>query len=100
MYIDTVPAQNHMPDHYSDYLQGYRAVRLLEEDGTILGELVWRLGKFMVLAGFLRAGHYLISRFCCRRARRMTSIKPSIVPIFKVLDVKQNITVYIDTVFI
>ena len=43
MYIDIVPAQNHMPDHYSDYLQGYRAVRLLEEDGTILGELVWRV---------------------------------------------------------
>lgn len=43
MYIDIVPAQNHIPDHYSDYLQGYRAVRLQEEDGTILGELVWRL---------------------------------------------------------
>ena len=32
-----------MPNHYSDYLQGYQAVRLLEEDGTILGELVWRV---------------------------------------------------------
>ena len=45
MYIDIVPAQNHMSDHYSDYLHGYRAVRLLEEDGTILGELVWRLAS-------------------------------------------------------
>lgn len=45
MYIDIVPAQNHMPDHYSNYLQGYRAVRLLEKDGTILGELVWRLAS-------------------------------------------------------
>ena len=45
MYIDTVQAQNHMPDHYSDYLQGYRAIRLLEEDGTILGELVWRVAS-------------------------------------------------------
>ena len=43
MYIDIVHAQNHMPDHYSDCLQGYRAVRLLEENGTILGELVWRV---------------------------------------------------------
>ena len=43
MYIDIVPAQNHIPDHYSDYLQGYRAVRLLEENGTILGECVWRV---------------------------------------------------------
>lgn len=43
MYIDIVPAQNHIPDHYSDYLKGYRAVRLLAEDGTILGELVWRV---------------------------------------------------------
>ena len=34
-----------MPNHYSDYLQGYRAVRLLEEDETILGELVWRVAS-------------------------------------------------------
>lgn len=45
MYIDIVHAQNHIPDHYSDYLQGYRAVRLLKEDGTILGELVWRVAS-------------------------------------------------------
>ena len=45
MYIDIVHAQNHMPDHYDDYLQGYRAVRLLAEDGTILGELVWRVAS-------------------------------------------------------
>ncbi len=45
MYIDIVPAQNHIPDHYSDYLQGYRAVRLLAEDSTILGELVWRVAS-------------------------------------------------------
>lgn len=36
MYIDIVHAQNHIPDHYSDYLQDYRAVRLLKNDGTIL----------------------------------------------------------------
>ena len=42
LYIDIVHAQNHIPDHYNDYLQGYRAVRLLEKDETILGELVWR----------------------------------------------------------
>jgi ribosomal protein S18 acetylase RimI-like enzyme len=34
-----------MPDHYGDYLQGYRAVRLLEKDDTILGELVWRVAS-------------------------------------------------------
>ena len=45
MYIDIVHAQNHMPDHYNDYLQGYRAVRLLEKDETILGELVWRVAS-------------------------------------------------------
>ncbi|MDE0556343.1 MAG: hypothetical protein OXI24_19185 [Candidatus Poribacteria bacterium] len=43
MYINIVPAQNHISDHYSDYLQGYRAVRLLAENGTILGECVWRV---------------------------------------------------------
>lgn len=45
MYIDIVHAQNHIPDHYSDYLRGYRAVRLLEKDETILGELVWRVAS-------------------------------------------------------
>ena len=45
MYIDIVHAQNHIPNHYSDYLQGYRAVRLLKEDRTILGELVWRVAS-------------------------------------------------------
>ena len=45
MSIDIVQAQNHMPDHYSDYLQGYRAVRLLKKDSTILGELVWRVAS-------------------------------------------------------
>ena len=45
MYIDIVHAQNHMPDHYSDYLHGYRAVRLLEDDGIVLGELVWRVAS-------------------------------------------------------
>ena len=45
MYIDIVQAQNHIPDHYSDYLQGYRAVRLLKGNGTILGELVWRVAS-------------------------------------------------------
>ena len=43
MYIDIVHAQNHMPDHYGDYLHGYRAIRLLEKDETIVGELVWRV---------------------------------------------------------
>ncbi|MYB96017.1 GNAT family N-acetyltransferase [Candidatus Poribacteria bacterium] len=43
MYIDIVPARSHRPNHYSDYLQGYRALRLLKENGTILGELVWRV---------------------------------------------------------
>ena len=45
MYIDIVQAQNHRPAHYSDYLQGYRAVRLLKGNGTILGELVWRVAS-------------------------------------------------------
>ena len=45
MYIDIVPGQSHMPDHYSDYLQGYRDLRLLKENGTILAELVWRVAS-------------------------------------------------------
>ena len=45
MYIDIVPARSHIPNHYSDYLQGSRALRLLQENGKILGELVWRVAS-------------------------------------------------------
>ena len=43
--VDIVHAQHHMPETYRDYLEGHRAVRLLKEDGAILGELVWRVGS-------------------------------------------------------
>ncbi len=45
MHIDIVQAQDHMPDHYGDYLHGYRAIRLLKKDETIVGELVWRVAS-------------------------------------------------------
>jgi hypothetical protein len=38
-----VHAAEHMPDQYRDHLDGYRAVQLVDDDGTIRGELVWRL---------------------------------------------------------
>lgn len=45
VHIEVVHAQNHMPNDYRDYLEGYRAARLLSEDGAILGELVWRVAS-------------------------------------------------------
>lgn len=43
MKLDIVHAREHKPEAYRDYLEGYRAVRLLDEDETILGECVWRV---------------------------------------------------------
>ena len=43
LQIEIIHARDHMPDHYAPYLDGYRAVRLIDEAGTIRGELVWCL---------------------------------------------------------
>ena len=43
MRIEIIHARDHMPDHYRVYLDGYRAVRLLDGSGEVHGELVWRL---------------------------------------------------------
>ncbi len=45
MKIDIVHATEHMPDQYRDYLEGYRAIRLIDEAGEIRAELVWRLAS-------------------------------------------------------
>jgi hypothetical protein len=41
--IDIVHMQNHLPEGNRDYIDGYRAVRLVDTDGQICGELIWRL---------------------------------------------------------
>lgn len=43
MKIEIVHARAHMAEEYKDYLEGQRAVRLIDDDGEIRGELVWRL---------------------------------------------------------
>jgi ribosomal protein S18 acetylase RimI-like enzyme len=43
MRIEIIPAPDHMPEHYRDYLEGYRAVRLMDDENQVRGELVWRL---------------------------------------------------------
>jgi len=45
MKTDIVHAQDHMSDRYRDYLDGYRAIRLIDDEGVIRGELVWRLAS-------------------------------------------------------
>ena len=40
--IEIVHATEHMPDHYRRYIDGWRAVRLIDPEGDIKGELVWR----------------------------------------------------------
>jgi len=43
MRTEIIHARDHLSDHYRDYLEGYRAVRLIDEEGCLRGELVWRL---------------------------------------------------------
>ena len=43
MRFDTVPVRVHRIDEYRDVLEGYRAVRLIDDSGRLRGELVWRL---------------------------------------------------------
>jgi ribosomal protein S18 acetylase RimI-like enzyme len=43
MRFEDVDARQHRPDDYADVFAGYRAVRLVGDDGRTRGELVWRL---------------------------------------------------------
>ncbi|MFC1525901.1 GNAT family N-acetyltransferase [Candidatus Latescibacterota bacterium] len=43
MRIDTVHMRDHLPDGNQDYINGYRALRLVDDEGELRGELVWRL---------------------------------------------------------
>ena len=43
MHTRVVPASEHRPDEYAEFINGYRAVQLLDETGRTRGELVWRL---------------------------------------------------------
>jgi len=45
MKIGVVHARDHMPNEYRDYLDGQRAIRIMDENGEIRGELVWRLAS-------------------------------------------------------
>ena len=41
--IDIVHARDHQPDHYRDYIEGQRALQLLDAEGRERAELVWRV---------------------------------------------------------
>ncbi|MHC4597646.1 MAG: GNAT family N-acetyltransferase [Planctomycetota bacterium] len=44
MKIEVLHASEHRKAHYRNALEGHRAVRLLDDEGEVRGELVWRLG--------------------------------------------------------
>ncbi|MEO0515589.1 MAG: GNAT family N-acetyltransferase [Planctomycetota bacterium] len=44
MHFDAIDARDHRPDRYADTFAGYRAVRMLNDEGDPIGEFVWRLG--------------------------------------------------------
>ncbi len=45
MKIDIVYATEHMSEHYRDFYDGYRALRLVDDTGELRGELVWRVAS-------------------------------------------------------
>ncbi len=45
MKIDIVHMREHEPADNADYIEGQRAVRLLDAENSIRGELVWRLAS-------------------------------------------------------
>ncbi len=42
-WINVIHACDHQPDHYRDYIDGQRALQLMDSQGRERGELVWRL---------------------------------------------------------
>ena len=44
MKIEVRHATEHRKVHYRNTLEGQRAVRLLDDEGEVRGELIWRLG--------------------------------------------------------
>lgn len=43
LQIKVVDANQHRLDEYADVFQGYKALELIDENGKMRGELVWRL---------------------------------------------------------
>lgn len=43
MHTRIVSVSEHRPNHYADFINGYRAVQLLDDNENMRGELVWRL---------------------------------------------------------
>jgi len=41
--IREVAAREHLPEQYASWYEGYRALQAVDNDGTLRGELVWRL---------------------------------------------------------
>ena len=47
MKIEIVHRKQHLPDAYQAYLEGQRAVRIVDEEGNVRGECIWTLaGKW------------------------------------------------------
>ena len=44
MHINVVDAREHRLDEYEDVFRGYKALQLIDDEGRLRGELIWRLG--------------------------------------------------------
>jgi GNAT superfamily N-acetyltransferase len=41
--IRELAAREHQPEQYANWYEGYRALQVVDDEGTLHGELVWRL---------------------------------------------------------
>jgi GNAT superfamily N-acetyltransferase len=41
--IRELPAREHQPEQYANWYEGYRALQVVDNGGSLRGELVWRL---------------------------------------------------------
>jgi ribosomal protein S18 acetylase RimI-like enzyme len=41
--IRELAAREHLPEQYANWYEGYRALQVVDNEGTLRGELVWRL---------------------------------------------------------
>jgi GNAT superfamily N-acetyltransferase len=90
--VRDLAAREHLPEQYADWLEGYRALQVVDAGGRLRGELVWRLAtghtveitEFGVLlpedrrqglsTRLLEAGLTSMRRFCAARDIRLRRV--------------------------
>ena len=90
--IRELAAREHLPEQYANWYDGYRALQVVDNEGTLRGELVWRLatGQTVEITEFgiirsedrrqglgtrlLESGLASMRRFCDARGIRLRRV--------------------------